>query len=178
VPKSVAGGGLREEGVSNGSLEDRLVQVVAPATSGLKMAVEPGRGKNPLPSPFPRGPGILPLDGRRQFDTSPPALEVPSVDSMDLNEVIPKGSGIRNRASGTGATTRGEALKDGSAQLAYPRWPRRDARSCPRARPYRTSRCSRALRRYHPRYHDLLVRGGGNRAVTFGTRYCPPRASG
>ena len=57
-------------GVLEGTLEHRLVEVVAAALAGLSVDVETRGGEDPLPSPLAPGVGVLARQSPRQFHPS------------------------------------------------------------------------------------------------------------
>jgi hypothetical protein len=92
VAKGVARSGLGEarpdDGFVDGSLEERLIDVVA--TLGLGRFVDPPAflGEDPLPGPVGRGVGVLEGQGVRQGDPAPTIGEVLLVNGSDPNQVV------------------------------------------------------------------------------------------
>src|SRR5262245_41506028 len=92
VPKGVGTPALRDAGpanrVSHRSLEDGLVQVVAPELAGLAVSVDPGRREYPLPDPLPAGVGILAMEGGRQLDPARASGHIVVVLAAGGSEVV------------------------------------------------------------------------------------------
>jgi hypothetical protein len=59
VTRRRAGDPRRPRGLFNRPLQDGFVQVMPPPLAGLRVDVEPGGGKYPLPGPFTLSVGIL-----------------------------------------------------------------------------------------------------------------------
>jgi len=68
-PRSLNGG-------PEGSLKDGLVKMMTAAVARCLVAIEAGRGKGPLPSPFSCGARIFPGEGAGQLDITGPARDV------------------------------------------------------------------------------------------------------
>jgi len=74
-----------QSGFLEGSLQDRLVQVVPALFAGNSVSIVVGGGKDPLPGPLLPGVGILPLKGIGQGDaaqTSPEILLMLAFDRL------------------------------------------------------------------------------------------------
>jgi hypothetical protein len=104
VAKGVARSGLGEarpdDGFVDGSLEERLIDVVA--TLGLGPFVEPPAflGEDPLPGPVGRGVGVLESQGVGQGDPAPTIGEVLLVNGADANQVVTEQRDERSREHG------------------------------------------------------------------------------
>ena len=73
----------------DGPLEHRFMQGVTPVFTRLTVPEKSRCGKNPLPSPFPGGSWVFPLDGVGELDGSGPVFQVQVVlrlDALDMGE--------------------------------------------------------------------------------------------
>lgn len=81
MAERVAGGRFANagppHGVSDGTLEHGLMQVVAPPLAGHPIDVDPRRRENPLPSPLPAGVRILSHQRPRELDSAGAARQIP-----------------------------------------------------------------------------------------------------
>src|SRR5690606_11346643 len=72
VAEAVTGGALRDAGgedrAADGALQDGLVEVMAAELAGDAIAVEAGRGEDPLPGPIAAGGGELSRQGVGELD--------------------------------------------------------------------------------------------------------------
>src|SRR2546425_506667 len=77
MAQGVAARGLGDAGLAYGNLDeplqDGLVQVMAPPLPRLEVAIPPGGGEYPLPSPLARGVGVFLREGAGELDV-PPAM--------------------------------------------------------------------------------------------------------
>jgi len=85
VAKDMRAGGLRETcrlgGVPHGPLEDRLVEVMTAALTGVGRDVKARGGKDPLPCQLPGSPWILDPQRMGQLDAAGTFAEVHLTDS-------------------------------------------------------------------------------------------------
>ena len=92
VPKGVAGCQLDDSsfppGVVKGALNAALVEMMAPALSGMGVPVEAWRRKDKLPAPFPRRPGILARQGIGELSLTMPRPQIFVMQVLDSLEVL------------------------------------------------------------------------------------------
>ncbi len=95
VPQGVTARGLGDvgaaDGLLDGPLQHRLVEVVPVVLPGRGVPEEACRRKDPLPAPFPRGAGVLTVQSAGEKHSPPASLEVAQVLPSDLLEVSRQG---------------------------------------------------------------------------------------
>ncbi len=73
----------RATGVRDGTLDDRLVQVITRGWPESRVAADPGCGKYKLPAPFGRRPWEFSLQRARQHDAAKARGQIRSMDPLD-----------------------------------------------------------------------------------------------
>src|SRR5262245_31686495 len=92
MPERVARGPLRDpgaaHGVLDGTLQHRLVKMMAPPLVGRALHVDARRREHRLPPPLAPGLGILPAESPRQLDPARAPPEIALVLALDRVEML------------------------------------------------------------------------------------------
>src|SRR5436853_4035860 len=78
------------DGVLEGTLQDRLVQVMPASLAGEPVHIHPRGGEDPLPGPLPSGVRVFLREGVRQLDPSPAYAQVALALRLNGLQVLPE----------------------------------------------------------------------------------------
>src|SRR6185436_10732905 len=91
-----------QHGLADGSLDDRLVQMVTAALAGVAVHVEARRGEHPLPGPLATRIRILPGERPWQLDPAGAVAEVALMErahSLEMLREVALDRGRKHRQS-------------------------------------------------------------------------------